>query len=168
MSLDRSVERVGSGDGASSKRCEHSDFRLAAGSALLLVVVLLASLLLTRPDPVDAAKPIYRLGTTQQAGAPASVGVSADGESLNLDVGSPLTISGSFGAAGGPTLKATLLNGSDLGVILGVMAFALLVGFVVCRSRAGRDRWGCQCGEWPLVRTAIPNNHRSVRSSLRP
>lgn len=167
MSLDRSTERVGSRGGASSERCAHRDLRLAAGSGLLLVVVLLAALLLARPDPVDAAKPIYRLGIAQQTGMPASVGVSADGESWSLDVGSPLTVSGSLGAAGGSTLETALLNGNDLGVILGVMALALLVGLVVCRSRAGRDRWGCQCGERPLVRAGIPNNPRSMGSRAR-
>jgi len=149
---------VQSGAGLSAERCPHRDVHLAVASGLVLVVVLLASLLVARPDTDDAAKPVYRLGIAQQTGLPASVGVSADHRSWSLDVGAPLAVTGSFSATGRPSLEAPLLDGYDLGVLLGVLALAVLAGLVLSRSRGGHVRWGCQCGERPLVRAGIPNN----------
>lgn len=165
MSLDRSAKRVCSGGGASTERCVHSDLRLAAGSGLVLVVVLLAALLLTRPDPVDAAKPVYQLGSARQSsasiGSPSS-GVPVDQQSQILDSGGRLTVSDPRTVAGRSTLEASFLDGNDLGVIIGAIFLLLLAGLVISRSQGAHHRWGCQCGERPLVRTGIPNNPRPV------
>ncbi|MFM8531699.1 MAG: hypothetical protein ACKOD2_18905, partial [Ilumatobacteraceae bacterium] len=95
---------------------------------------------------------------------------SSDEYGWSLDLDSPVALAGvtlageplagGLAGVGHPSMRSPLLDANNLRIILGVILLTLLLGLTWGRAGDGKARWGCQCGERPLVRAGTPNNQR--------